>query len=164
MTPEKRRLRLARRQALLAQVSQRSAMRSLAMAVAEQGRSEALARRSHDLAHRYGHRVVTTDGEALAQAGIFAAALGTLATQAEQARADAVQQADWQAQSLGKVQTKAARQKERLAKAQSDFEAARARRDTETGFAARASLARDLQSHDSQSANGTNRTGNPGQG
>lgn len=101
MKREQRRLRLARRQNLIAQVGQRSAMRALADALSEEARSDALAKRSLDLARHYGEASEVRDGADLTHKGQFAAALGTLKAQAEQARADAAQQAQWQADALG---------------------------------------------------------------
>jgi len=136
---EKRRLKLAQRQALLAQVSQRTAMRALADAVSEEGRSESLAARSRDLVRRYSAADRSGDAqmpaETLAQTGAFTAALAGLASDAEQSRADAAQQAQWQADALGKAQVKANRHAERLTKARADLEAIKARRDLDPAIA-----------------------------
>ncbi len=128
MKREKHRLRLARRQSLIAQVGQRTAMRALADALSEEARSEALAQRSRDLLRHYANINRARDGAGLAQSGQFAAALGTLSVQAEQARDDAQQQAQWQADALGKASTRADRQKERVEAAYAELQAAKAQR------------------------------------
>lgn len=147
MTREKRRLRLAQRQHLLAQVSQRTAMRSLADALAEEARSATLAQRSRDLAAAYATRKGISDGAALAQTAQFAAALGTLANTAEKARADAGLQAAWQIEALGAAQTRAQRQSERLDQAHAELAAVQDRRTLATQAAQppRKGLARNVQ-------------------
>ncbi|MEM6858476.1 MAG: hypothetical protein AAF559_11445 [Pseudomonadota bacterium] len=144
MKRERRRLRLARRQALLADVSARAAMRSLANALHEEARSDALAQRSRDLVTAYGERPQAQDGAGLAEAGRFSAALGSLAHDAEQARADASQQAQWQAQALSEAQTRARRQAERLDDARAALHEAREKREHQATVAASASATRGL--------------------
>lgn len=127
MKREARRLKLARRQALLAEVSQRAAMLSLANALAEEARSETLASRSRDLVKIYEGKVAAQDAGSLAHKGQFAVAIGRLAHDAEQARADASQQALWQVEALGQAQTRARRQSEHLEQAQAVYVDARER-------------------------------------
>ncbi|MEM9311600.1 MAG: hypothetical protein AAGA34_09140 [Pseudomonadota bacterium] len=152
MKREARRLSLARRQTLLAEVSHRAAMLSLANALAEEARSQTLAERSRDLVRAYGGRSQANDGEALSQTGRFAAALGSLAHDAEQARADASQQATWHVEALGQAQTKARRQSERLEEARAAYQDAKERRleEPHTGraFADPRRLARDVHSNE----------------
>ena len=128
MKREQRRLRFARRQVLLAEVSQRNAMLGLADALAEENRSATLAQRSRALVEAYSGRSYLPDGAALQHAVGFTGALASLATDADSARHDAARQADWQAQALGEAQTRARRQSERLAEAVAAYQAARARR------------------------------------
>ncbi|NQX93515.1 MAG: hypothetical protein HRT64_01060 [Erythrobacter sp.] len=125
MKRAKRRVRVARRQALLAEVSQRAAMRGLADALAEEDRSSILAERSRELTRTYGGRSQAQDAGALQQNARFAGALASLAGNAEAARADARQQAEWQAQALGQAQTRARLQSERFENAVSAFRAER---------------------------------------
>jgi len=129
-------VRVAQRQALLADVSQRAAMRGLADALAEETRSASLAQRSRALTQSYGGRSQAQDGAGLEHAARFAGALARLANEAEAARADAVQQSDWQAQSLGQAQTRARRQAERLADAVTAYKNAKERRDHDPAQAA----------------------------
>lgn len=152
MKREERRVKLARRQVMLAEVSQRAAMRSLADALSEEARSDTLARRSRELAAHYGGRAQGTDGAALAQNGRFAAALGSLAKNAQDALADASQQASWQVEALGKAQTRARRHSERLDTAMAAYRAAQDKRDTEPLLSASGQsprrLARNMQGAD----------------
>ncbi|MEO0589871.1 MAG: hypothetical protein AAFZ11_04840 [Pseudomonadota bacterium] len=152
MKREQRRLRLARRQALLADVSQRAAMRSLADALLQETRSDTLAQRSRELITAYGARSPAKDGAGLTEAGRFSAALGNLAHDAQQALADAAQQAQWQAKALGQAQTRARRQAERLEDARAAFEAAREKRQNDASASASPirvrGLARNLQNED----------------
>ncbi|MEM1196376.1 MAG: hypothetical protein AAGH57_09760 [Pseudomonadota bacterium] len=165
MKREKRRLALARRQVLLAEVSERAAMLSLATALAEETRSATLAQRSRDLAKAYGGRPDARDGGALGQSGRFSAALGSLAHDAEQARDDASQQAAWHVEALGKAKTKARRQSERLEEARAALEQAQERRQDVPHLVRhsgdRRSLARNMhrpQSDPTQAETGQART------
>ena len=117
MKREKRRIRLARRQALLAEACARAAMRGLADALEQEHRSRALAVRSLALVESYSGRPGAPDGAAVAHAVAFTGALARLANEADAARADAEQQAGWQAQALGEAQTRARRLLERLGEA-----------------------------------------------
>ncbi|MEM7689033.1 MAG: hypothetical protein AAF291_08415 [Pseudomonadota bacterium] len=129
MKREKRRVRLARRQMLLADVSQRAAMRGLADALVEENRSAALAERSRALTSAYGGRSQASDGAALSHTARFAGAIAHLATDAEAARDDAQAQARWQAETLGQAQTRARLQSERLEGALAAYRSARERRE-----------------------------------
>lgn len=150
MKREERRLRLARRQAMLAEVRQRAAMRGFAEALAEENRGAALARRSRALAENYSGRAGLSDAESLHQAVAFTGALASLACDAETARDDAQQQAAWQAQALGEAQTRARRQSERLEEALSAYRSAREQREGDPALAkssrAHAGLAQLVQS------------------
>ena len=131
MTREERRLRLARRQKLLAEVRQRNAMRSLADALAQEQRSAELADRSHELMRAYGGRRDAADAGALSQSGRFSNALGSLARDAERSLADATAQAKWEREALAKAQTRAERQAENLQRAVADLRGLKERRAEE---------------------------------
>ena len=135
MNREKRRVRLARRQAMLAEARQRAAMRGLADALAEENRSDGLARRSRALVANYSGRAQLADGEALHQAVAFTGGLASLARDANAAQEDAGRQAQWQAQALGEAQTRAKRQSERLAEALAVYSTARERRERDPTYA-----------------------------
>lgn len=136
MKREKRAVRVARRQALLAEVSQSAAMRALADALAEEKRSAALAQRSRTLTSAYGGRSQAGDGATLAQTARFAGALAKLAADAEAARADALAQSQWQSEALGQAQTRARRQSERLESARVAFQSAQDRRENDPSMTA----------------------------
>ncbi|MEM7701665.1 MAG: hypothetical protein AAF251_06975 [Pseudomonadota bacterium] len=125
MKQERRRVRVARRQALLADVSQRAAMRGLADALAEENRSASLAERSRALTLTYGGRSHASDGARLEHSARFAGALAVIAQNAEAACADAKQQSEWQAEALNQAQTRARRYAERLAEAIAAYQYAR---------------------------------------
>ncbi len=150
MKREKRRVRLAKRQAMLADVSQRTAMRGLADALAEEDRSVALAQRSRALLQTNQGRSLAGKGDALSHAVAFTGALASLASDAEAAKADAVQQSEWQAQALGQAQTRARRHSERLDEAKAAYQTARERRESppmaEPSAAQSQRLARLMQS------------------
>ncbi|MEL6539817.1 MAG: hypothetical protein AAFQ34_00265 [Pseudomonadota bacterium] len=154
MKREKRRVRVARRQALLADVNRRAAMRGLADALAEESRSAALAERSLALTRAYGGRSQASDGARLEHAARFAGALAAMAQSAEAARADAKQQSEWQAEALGQAQCRARRHADRLAEAVAAYQSAREllanddieNRSRPAGRSALAGLARPVQS------------------
>lgn len=149
MKREKRRLRLAKRQALLAEVSQRAAMRGLADALAEEARSAGLAKRSRALVADYSGRATSSDGDALRHTVAFTGALAAIAKDADAAKADAAQQSAWQAQELGFAQTRARRQSERLHDALAAYNEARDARQSDHSTMPssrdRARLARPVQ-------------------
>ena len=94
MKREKRRVRLAKRQAMLADAGQRAAMRGLADALAQEHRSAALAQRSRALLQANQGRSLAGQGEALSHAVAFTGALASLANDAEAAKADGMDPRD----------------------------------------------------------------------
>jgi len=139
---EARRLGLLRRQALIAEVARRQALRGLAEALAAEARSQALALRSRQLVGASAPGPGVTSGAALAARAGFTAGLAQLAGNAADAARDAARQSAWQAESLASAETRARRLAERTAEARAALDAARMRRE-----AARAlPLARKLQS------------------
>ena len=135
MTREQRRLRLARRQALLADVSHKAAIRSLADAVSQEARCTTLAERSRALLETYKRQGGSVDGAALAQSARFLAAFGNLSDDANKAQADARAQLAWQLEALGQAQDRAQRQSERVETAKADVLKARHKREAERGLA-----------------------------
>jgi hypothetical protein len=142
---EQRKLRLVRRQAMLAGLSEREAMRSLAIALDEETRSAALKERSEGLARDYAARFAAGEGPSQASelAGLsrFAGALGLLARDAGRAHADATDQARWQVDALAAAQSRTRRLEEHLAAATAELERSQAAR-----AALEECLARELQS------------------
>ncbi len=110
---EKRRLRLSERQTLLARIARREAMTSLAETLDEEAKSAALAERSRAMAHEYGQRSVTGIAADLHQLSALASGLARLAKDAENARHDARQQADWQVEALAETENRLKRLEER---------------------------------------------------
>jgi len=100
---EKRRLKLTERQTMLARVARREAMMSLAGTLDEEAKSASLAERSRELAREYGHRTVTGIAADLSQLSVLASGLAGLAKDADGARNDARQQADWQVEELART-------------------------------------------------------------
>lgn len=150
MKRERRRVRVAKRQKLLAEVSQRAAMRGLADALAEEYRSAALAERSRALVKSYSDRSHAVDGASVQHTVAFSGALASLASDAEAARADASQQREWQAQALGHAQARARRLSERFDEALSAYDTALAKRENDPATLGSAgsqkNLARPVQS------------------
>ncbi|MEE4287953.1 MAG: hypothetical protein V2J14_01170 [Erythrobacter sp.] len=154
MKREGRRIALVRRQAMLARLGERAAMRALADALGEAARSEALAVRSRGLLEASGSPDRMHDAAALVETRRFAGALARLAREADQARNDADRQAAWQAGALAAARTKADRLAERLEAARASDRLTRERREIERQAmlepGRRQRLARDVQTHGTQ--------------
>lgn len=126
---ERRRLALASRQLMLAQIARRAAMGALADAVEEEARSAAVSERSRALLSAYGARSAGSDAAALRNHSAFLHALQGIAGQAEKARQDASDQARWQLQTLAAAETRADRLEERRELAQRALRAVLDRRE-----------------------------------
>ncbi|MEM9500580.1 MAG: hypothetical protein AAF941_01920 [Pseudomonadota bacterium] len=103
---ERRRLRLAKRQVMLARVARREAMTSLAGTLDELEKSTSLVDRSRTLASDYSARQREAGAADLRELQRLACGLAGLAVNAEQARLDARQQADWQSETLAVAENK----------------------------------------------------------
>jgi hypothetical protein len=141
MTKVQRRVALARRQVTLARVRRLEALASLADALSEENRSAALARKSGELLDAYARRNQAMTGDALRLDASFARSLHDIAQQAEAARTDASQQAQWQLDALAAAETRLNRTEERLDLARKDAEAVRQSREQHAAL-----LAHKLQS------------------
>ncbi|MCM0000920.1 MAG: hypothetical protein NBV68_16190 [Erythrobacter sp.] len=139
---EARRLALLRRQSLIAEVSRKQALRSLAEALEAEARGQALAARSLRLVAASAAREGATTGAALAQRAAFTAGLAQLAANAGDAARDAVRQRDWQAEALARTETRAKRLAEMSDEALRTLAAAQERRAAGRDMP----LARKLQS------------------
>jgi hypothetical protein len=126
---EERRLALFRRQALIAKVARRQALRALADALAAEERSALLAARSRTLVAASAPQPGATLGAALAERAAFTASLAQLADTAADAAGDAARQSAWQAETLARAETRAKRLAEREAEARSALEVLKARRE-----------------------------------
>lgn len=140
---EKRRLALIQRQALIARVARQQALRTMAEALESQERSQMLARRSQMLVAASAPQPGAMLAEAFAARAGFTASLVQLAVTAADAASDAARQTEWQAETLGRAETRVKRLAEREDAARAALETAQEWR--EQGHAA-AALARKLQS------------------
>lgn len=139
---EKRRLALIRRQALIATVARRQALRGLADALETEARSQAIAARSRTLVAASAPQPGAMAAEVFAARAAFTASLTQLADTAADAAADAARQSAWQADTLAEADTRAKRLAEREAAARAALEAVKLRREqADTPL-----LARKLQS------------------
>lgn len=126
---EARRLALIRRQALIATVARRQALRGLADALEAEARSHALAARSRALVASSAPQPGATVGAVLAARAGFTAALAQLAGTADAAAGDATRQSEWQAESFAAAETRSRRLAEREAEARAAFETLKLRRE-----------------------------------
>jgi len=124
---EARRLALIEKQALIAEITRKQALRSLAEALEAETRSNTLAARSRALVGASAPVVGLTSGAGLAGRAGFTAALAQLATTAGSAASDAARQSQWQAEALATAENRARRLTERAAEARAALDAARAR-------------------------------------
>jgi hypothetical protein len=139
---EARRLALLKRQALIAEVARKQALRALAEALEAEARSDALAARSRRLVASSAPRPGITTGAALAERAGFTAGLAQLAVNAGDAARDAARQRAWQTESLARAETRAKRLGELTEDARGALAAARARAEAARDLP----LARKLQS------------------
>ncbi len=139
---EARRLALLRRQALIAEVARKQALRGLAEAIAAEARSHALAARSRTLVTASAPAPGLTTGAALQDRAGFTAGLAQLAISARDAARDAALQSEWQADNLTLAETRAKRLAERTADARTALAAAKTRAEQARALP----LARKLQS------------------
>lgn len=125
---EARRLALIERQALIAKVARRQALRGLAHALESEARSAALAARSRQLVAVSAPQPGAMAAEVFAARAVFTASLVELAASAEDAAADAARQSAWQAETLAQAETRAKRLAEREAEARAALESVKRRR------------------------------------
>lgn len=141
---EARRLALLKRQALIAEVARKQALRGLAEALEAEARGAALAARSRALVAASAPAPGLTGGAALQARAAFTAGLAQLAVNAEDAARDAARQRAWQSENLARAENRAKRLAELAGEARAALAAARERRE-----AARAlPLARKLQNRE----------------
>ncbi|WP_299295478.1 hypothetical protein [uncultured Erythrobacter sp.] len=114
---ERRALRLTERQTILARIARRDAMTALADTLDEEAKSASLAERSRAMAREYGQRAVTGVAADLRELSALASGLASLAKDADNAREDARQQADWQVETLAETESRLKRLEERGAEA-----------------------------------------------
>lgn len=139
---EARRLALLKRQALIADVARKQALRALAEALDAERRSAALAGRAGALVAASAPGEGATTGAALRARAGFTAGLAQLALEAGDAAQDAARQSAWASDSLARAETRARRIAEQVEEARGALAAARVRREAARSLP----LARKLQS------------------
>ncbi|MEM7779345.1 MAG: hypothetical protein AAF697_03020 [Pseudomonadota bacterium] len=140
---EKRRLALARRQLVLAQIARREAIAALGDAIAEEAKSANVAARSGQLVREYGQRPSPGGPAKLLQDHLtFVRSLQAIHEQAREAHEDALDQSRWQASTLAEAQARADRTEQRYAEAKRTLRKVLEQRE-ETTFGR---MARRLQS------------------
>lgn len=126
---ERRRLALANRQAMIARLGQRQAMRSLAEALGEEQRSHNLAERSRVLVAVSGVKPGEVAADTLAARTAFTAGLAGIAANAAGVADDAARQAAWQAEALAQAENRLKRLEERESAARQALDKALANRE-----------------------------------
>ena len=144
---DKRRLRLTERQTLLARVARREAMMALAGTLDDEAKSAALAGRSREMAREYGQRPVVGIAADLHQLSALSAGLARLAKDAEDARHDARQQAEWQVDVLARSETRLKRLEERKVAARRAVQSAAEKRAVSGQQPSTGGMARKLLNH-----------------
>jgi hypothetical protein len=138
---EARRLALIQRQALIAKVARRQALRGLAEALEAEARSHALADRASALVASSAPQPGATLGAALAARAGFTAGLAQLAVTAADAAGDAARQSAWASETLALAETRSRRLAEREVEARAALDAVKAKAEAARSLP----LARKLQ-------------------
>ena len=116
---KERRLKIAKRQLLLAQIARREARLALANAIAEEERSAAIQGRANDLLNEYARRNGDPGkvhlGGSLSSDLAFIHSLQRMSHSAGQAHADAREQAEFQMRTLAAAETRMSAHEERVA-------------------------------------------------
>lgn len=145
-----RRLKLARRQLLMAQIARREARHAFANAIAEEQRSADIDARSRDLLNEYATRarqpLYNPDGQALRGNFAFVRSLQAVARNAQQVALDAKEQSAWQARTLAAAEHRMTRHEERLKHDLREAEAELCKREAASELASGSGMARKLQS------------------
>ena len=103
---ERRKLALAKHQLLIAKIARREAMSALARTLDEEQQSAKLAQKSRELAKAYQTGTSATDVQALIVRAKFASQLTDLAKDADRARADAGEQAQFHREALSQSEAR----------------------------------------------------------
>lgn len=111
--PERRKLKIAERQIMLARIARRETMSALAGAIDSENKSAALADRSRQLLHSYGAREDVCDGQGLREIVTITGGLAKLAGDADVARGDARNRAAQQADALAAAENRLKRLEQR---------------------------------------------------
>lgn len=146
---EDRRLKIAQRQLLLAQIARREARYGLANALSEEERSGQIHDRSRRLLDEYAKRIVEHDAGSLSQ-GLqsnlaFVRSLQEMADNAQGAHKDARDQAQWQMRALGAAEARMDAHNTRVREEKRSLADLRSRRDLPPELTGSAGMARKLQ-------------------
>lgn len=146
---EDKRLKIARRQLVLAQIARREARFALANALAEEDRSGKVHTRAQSLLNEYAKRVAAGDGVGTSQtlqANLaFVRSLQVMADDAHGAHKDASDQAQWQMRTLAKAETRMETRETRVKEERRALADLQERRDFPAELMSPAGLARKLQ-------------------
>lgn len=145
---EDRRLKIAQRQLLLAQIARREARYGLANALAEEERSGQIQKRSRALLDEYAMRIQAHDGGSISQ-GLkanlaFVHSLQEMADNANSAHKDARDQAQWQIVELGAAEARMDAHQTRVDEEKRSLADLRSRRDIPPDLTGSAGMARKL--------------------
>lgn len=144
-----RRLKIARRQLMLAQIARREARFALASALTEEERSSQIENRARDLLREYEKRAAKSDVMSQShtlQANLaFVRSLQMMADNAGEAHKDAKDQSAWQMQALAKAETRLDAQETRVGEEKRALADLRERRELPPELTGSQSMARKLQ-------------------
>lgn len=146
--PEDRRLKLAKRQLLLAQIARREARMALANAIAEEDRSAAIQTRANDLLSEYAKRAGGADrvdlGQSLTRDLAFIRSLQSMCETAQGAHEDAREQAEFHMRTLAAAETKLGAHEERVVRESRALADLQARREVPPELTGGVKVARKL--------------------
>ena len=146
---EDKRLKIARRQLMMAQIARREARYALANALSEEERSERVYGRTQDLLREYERRLIdagaASQSHSLTSNLAFVRSLQSMSDEAGQAHKDARDQSQWQMQALAKAETRLESQEARGNEARRTLSAQKQRRELPPELTGTSSMARKLQ-------------------
>lgn len=145
---EERRLKVAKRQLLLAQIARREARLALANAIAEEERSAAIHERASTLLSEYSRRAGEPTsvkiGQSLSSDLAFIRSLQAMSDNASQAHQDTREQAEFQMRTLAAAETKMSAHEERVVEEKRALDDLKARRDIPPELTGAGKVARKL--------------------
>jgi len=145
---EDKRLKIAKRQLMLAQIARREARLALANAVADEERSAQIHARSRDLLREYAKRAVHTDTDAQShslQTNLaFVRSLQAIADCAQGAHKDASDQAEWQMRALAAAEIRMNAHETRVGEEKRALDNLRSRREVSPELTDGSNMARKL--------------------
>lgn len=146
---EDKRLKIAKRQLMLAQIARREARFALANAIGEEERSADIHARAQQLLCEYEKRLDAIDGSAGSHALqsnlAFVRSLQSMADNAGEAHKDARDQAQWQMQALAKAETRLDAHETKVGAEKRALGELRERRDMPAELTGASGMARELR-------------------